>query len=78
VGKEEKKKEKVKKKERFWFMKKYDSVRFEVYAAVTMKNAVFWDVTPCSYCKNRRFGGRFCLHHQDDKNQRTRNRVSSN
>jgi hypothetical protein len=22
---------------------------------VTMKNAVFWDVTPCDSCKNRRF-----------------------
>jgi hypothetical protein len=31
-------------------------VRFEVSTAVTMRNAVFWDVTPCSSCKNRRFG----------------------
>jgi hypothetical protein len=22
-----------------------------------MKNAVFWDVTPCSFCKNRLFEG---------------------
>jgi hypothetical protein len=22
-----------------------------------MKNCVFWDVTPCCSCKNRRFGG---------------------
>jgi hypothetical protein len=22
-----------------------------------MKNCVFWDVTPCGSCKNRRFGG---------------------
>jgi hypothetical protein len=22
-----------------------------------VKNAVFWDVTPCGSCKNRRFGG---------------------
>jgi hypothetical protein len=22
-----------------------------------MKNAVFWDVAPCRYCINRRFGG---------------------
>jgi hypothetical protein len=22
-----------------------------------MKNAVFWDVTPCGCCKNRHFGG---------------------
>jgi hypothetical protein len=33
------------------------SVRFEVFTAVTMKNGVFWDVTPCGSCKNRRFGG---------------------
>jgi hypothetical protein len=25
-------------------------VRFEVVTAVTMKNGVFWDVTPCSSC----------------------------
>jgi hypothetical protein len=25
--------------------------------AVTMKNDVFWDVTPCGSCKNRSFGG---------------------
>jgi hypothetical protein len=31
--------------------------RFEVFTAVTMKNAVFWDVTPCGSCKNRRFEG---------------------
>jgi hypothetical protein len=33
------------------------SVRFEVFTAVNMKNGVFWDVTPCGSCKNRRFGG---------------------
>jgi hypothetical protein len=33
------------------------NVRFEVFTAVTMKNAVFWDVTPCGSCKNRCFGG---------------------
>jgi hypothetical protein len=27
-------------------------VRFEVFTAVTMKNAVFWDVTPCGSYKN--------------------------
>jgi hypothetical protein len=32
-------------------------VRFEVFTAVTMKNGVFWDVTLCGSCKNRRFGG---------------------
>jgi hypothetical protein len=32
-------------------------VRLEVFTAVTMKNGVFWDVTPWGSCKNRRFGG---------------------
>jgi hypothetical protein len=46
-----------------WFRKtkpyktKYILVRFEVFTAVTMKNGVFWDVMPCGFCKNRRFGG---------------------
>jgi hypothetical protein len=28
------------------------AVRFEAFTAVTMKNAVFWDVTPCDSCTN--------------------------
>jgi hypothetical protein len=44
-------------------------VRFEVYTAVTMKNGVFWVVTPCGSCKNRRFGGVWRLLHQGDKNR---------
>jgi hypothetical protein len=32
-------------------------VRFEVFTAMTMKNSVFWDVTPWGSCTNRRFGG---------------------
>jgi hypothetical protein len=36
--------------------------------AVTMKNGVFWVVTPCGSCKNRRFGGTWRLLHQGDKN----------
>jgi hypothetical protein len=35
----------------------FASVRFEVFTAVTMKNAVFWDVAPCVPCENRHFGG---------------------
>jgi hypothetical protein len=31
-----------------------------------MKNGVIWDVTPCSSCKNRRFGGTWRLLHQGD------------
>jgi hypothetical protein len=34
-----------------------------------LKNDVFWDVTPCGSCKNRRFGGTYRLHHQGDNNR---------
>jgi hypothetical protein len=46
-----------------------DYVRSEVSTAVTMKNGVFWDVTPCCSCKNRRFGGTQRLLRQGDKNR---------
>jgi hypothetical protein len=36
--------------------------------AVTMKNGVSWDVTPRDSCNNRRFGGTYRVHHQDDSN----------
>jgi hypothetical protein len=42
--------------------------RFEVFTAVTMKNGVFWVVTPCGSCNNRRFGETWRLLHQGDKN----------
>jgi hypothetical protein len=29
------------------------NVRFEISTAMTMKNGVFWDVTPCGSCKDR-------------------------
>jgi hypothetical protein len=35
----------------------YCYVRFEVFTAVTMKYAVFWNVTAGGSCKNRRSGG---------------------
>jgi hypothetical protein len=44
----------------------------------SMKNAVFWDITPSGFCKNRHFGGTYRLHQQGEKNRRTRNIVSSN
>jgi hypothetical protein len=47
----------------------YCYVRFEVFTEATMKNAVFWDVTPCGSCKNGRFGGTLRLHHQGYKNR---------
>jgi hypothetical protein len=48
---------------------KLDSVRFEVFTAVTIKNGVFSDVTQCGSGKNQRFRGTYCLLHQDDKNR---------
>jgi hypothetical protein len=36
---------------------KQEDVRFEVPTAATMKDDVFWNVTPCGSCKNRQFGG---------------------
>jgi hypothetical protein len=41
-----------------------------------MKNVVFWDVTPCGGCLNRRFGGAWRLHHQGDKNREAKKNVS--
>jgi hypothetical protein len=35
-----------------------------------MKNAIFWDITPRGFCKNRRFGGKYRLHYHVDKNVR--------
>jgi hypothetical protein len=49
--------------------KNHGYVRFEVFTAVTMKNGVFWVVTPCGSCKDRRFGGTWSLLHQGDKNR---------
>jgi hypothetical protein len=41
-----------------------------------MKKGVFWDVTPCGSCRNRRFGGNSYLLHKGDKNPWTRNNAS--
>jgi hypothetical protein len=38
-----------------------------------MKNAIFWDITPCGSYKNKRFGEMYCFHHPSDKNRRGRN-----
>jgi hypothetical protein len=42
-------------------------VRFEVFTAVNMKKAVFWDVAPCRCGVNRRFEGTYRLHLQGRK-----------
>jgi hypothetical protein len=58
------------------YQKNY-SLRFEVFRAVTMKNIVFWDVTPCGSCMNQCFWGTYRFHHQGDKKRRARDSVSS-
>jgi hypothetical protein len=50
-----------------YFCVDVECVRSDVFTAVTMKNAVFWDVMPCGTCKNRGFGGTYLLNHQGDK-----------
>jgi hypothetical protein len=40
--------------------------------AATMKNAVFWDMTPCGSCGNQILGGMYRFHYQGEKNQRAR------
>jgi hypothetical protein len=42
-------------------------VRFEVFTAVIMKNAVFWDVAPRRSCVSRHLGGAYRLHIQGRK-----------
>jgi hypothetical protein len=42
-----------------------------------MKNAVFWDVVPCRYCRKRRFGGMCCIRPQRRRNLLARDRAIS-
>jgi hypothetical protein len=49
-------------------VKLWNNVRFEVFVAVTMKNAIFWDVAPCDSCKNRRFRGMSALKRETSRN----------
>jgi hypothetical protein len=42
-----------------------------LHKQIDMRNGVFWNVTPCGSCKNRRFGGTYRLHHQGDNNRGT-------
>jgi hypothetical protein len=39
------------------------------WETIREKNGVFWIVTPCGSCNNRRFGGTWRLLHQGDKNR---------
>jgi hypothetical protein len=67
-----------------WSLHEYWALCCQIYffkicgfMAVTMKNAVFWVVTPCYSCKNECFGGAYHLHHQGEKNQQA-GHISSN
>jgi hypothetical protein len=44
-----------------------DDLGFEVLTAVVMKVDISWDIVPCSPYVNRRFKGRYHLHHQGPK-----------
>jgi hypothetical protein len=39
-------------------IEKISNFILEIFTAVTMKSTVFLDVAPCSFCENRRFGGK--------------------
>jgi hypothetical protein len=42
-------------------------LRFQVPTAASKKTTVFWDTPPCSLVEvDRRFGGAYWLHRQDD------------
>jgi hypothetical protein len=53
-------------------------VILEVFTAVTMKNGVFWDITPCGSFNNRRFRETYRLLHQGDKNRWISNNATYN
>jgi hypothetical protein len=55
----------------------FKKVILEIFTAVTVKNVIFWEVTHCGFCKNKSFGGTYCFHNQNEKNQRAKN-ASSN
>jgi hypothetical protein len=40
-----------------WIGLAQDKYRWRAIVNLVMNKAVFWDVTPCGSCKNRRFGG---------------------
>jgi hypothetical protein len=41
----------------------------EVFTAVAMKNALFWDMAKCEFIINRHFGGTHHLHLQGKRNK---------
>jgi hypothetical protein len=45
---------------------------------INSKNAVFWNVTSCGSCMNRRFGRKYRLFHHGEENRRDRKYGGSN
>jgi hypothetical protein len=50
-----------------WMWSGLDGYRWRALVNSVMNNDVFWVVTPCGSCKNRRFGGTWRLLHQGVK-----------
>jgi hypothetical protein len=61
-----------------YIVQSVNAMKDEIFTAVTMKKSAFWDVKPSGSCKNRSFGGTYCLHDQGDKNRQATNNVSRN
>jgi hypothetical protein len=59
------------------YKKTFVFLRFEAFAVVTMKNSIFWDVTPCGSCRIRNLRGTYRIHRRGGKIHRARNNVSS-
>jgi hypothetical protein len=51
-------------------------VTSEVFTAVNMKNVVFWDISPCGSCRNRRFVRTYRLYPPGENIQRTKNTLA--
>jgi hypothetical protein len=48
-------------------------IGWQLNSTVTKENGLFWDVTPCGSCKNRRFRETWRLLHQGDRRRQRRN-----
>jgi hypothetical protein len=47
-------------------------MKFCIKSSYILKSKAFWDIAPCSLLGvDRRFGGAYCLHHEDDDEVRT-------
>jgi hypothetical protein len=58
------------------FENTFHFIGFQVFTSVTMTNVVFWDVKPCGFITNRRFGGTCRLNLKAEEIIRARKGVS--